>query len=258
MKRTILWGSVAALGSLAALAAACGGGDAAAGKGGAAAPNGAEGVRPNVITHEPCEGARVEALDANNDGKPEVRRVLGEGGRELCRSADLNRDGKPDLFQYYDAQGQIRRREADYNDDGVMNLIEYYEGGKLARRELDTLSQGKIDTWDTFDTATGKITKRERDATGDGRIDQWWVYEGDKITIAMDRNGDGLPDPDATVVMGENGKPAPAVAAGTDAGVPLPDAAAQVSPAPAPSGPLHDAGAHPDGAAPHRATGAKR
>jgi hypothetical protein len=224
------------------------------------ATNGAEGVRPNAITHEPCEGGRVEALDANNDGKPEVRRVLGEGGRELCRSADLNHDGKPDLFQYYDAQGQIRRREADYNDDGVMNLIEYYEGGKLVRRELDTLNQGKIDTWDTFDPATGKITKRERDASGDGRIDQWWSYEGEKVTIAMDRNGDGLPDPESTVVMGDNGKPAPAAPAVADAGTASVDAAAAPAAptAAAPVAPVAPSDAGADAAAPRRNTGAKR
>ena len=26
---------------------------------------------------------------------------------------------------------------------------------------------------------------------GDGKIDQWWAFEGEKTTIAIDRNGDG-------------------------------------------------------------------
>ncbi len=174
-----------------------------------------EGVRSQVIVHEACDeaGNKVEMLDANNDGKPDIKKVS-KGGREVCRITDLNHDGKPDMFEYFDQTGQLRRREADYDDNGIVNSIEYFENGKLVRRELDTTNQGRIDTWDFFDPATGARTKRERDATGDGRIDQWWTYEGQNVTIAMDRNGDGLPDPDATITLGANGQ----VIASTDAG----------------------------------------
>jgi hypothetical protein len=179
----------------------CGGKDGAVGN--AKLP---AGVRSSAIEHEACNerGHRVELVDVNNDGKPDIRRVY-EGDREICRISDLNRDGKPDMFEYYDATGQLRRREADYDDNGIVNAIEYYENGKLVRQELDTTNQGRIDTWDTFDPATGKRTKRERDATGDGRIDQWWTFEGDRVTIAMDKNGDGLPDPDATITVSASG-----------------------------------------------------
>ena len=179
------------------------------------------GVRSSAIEHEACEesGHKVELIDVNNDKKPDIKRVL-SGTQEVCRITDLNRDGKPDMFEYYDQTGQLRRREADYDDNGVVNAIEYYEGGKLVRRELDTTNQGRIDTWDFFDPASGKRIKRERDATGDGRIDQWWSYEGEKVTIAMDRNGDGHPDPESTVVLGgsSGAPPAPLAAATPDAG----------------------------------------
>ncbi len=167
-----------------------------------------DGVRSQVIEHEPCDeaGNKVEMLDANNDGKPDIKRVL-KGGREICRITDLNHDGKPDMFEYYDQTGQLRRREADYDDNGIVNSIEHYEGGKLVRRQLDTTNQGRIDTWDFYDPATGARTKRERDANGDGRVDQWWTYEGnDRVTIAMDRNGDGQPDPDSQITLGANGQ----------------------------------------------------
>jgi hypothetical protein len=183
------------------------------------------GVRSQVIEHEACDesGNKVEMLDANNDGKPDIKKVT-KGGREICRITDLNHDGKPDMFEYYDQTGQLRRREADYDDNGIVNSIEFFENGKLVRRELDTTNQGKIDTWDFFDATTGARTKRERDATGDGKIDQWWTYEGQAVTIAMDRNGDGQPDPDATIMLGANGQ------AVTDAGV-----AAAPPPPPAPT-----------------------
>jgi hypothetical protein len=195
-----------------------------------------EGVRSQVIEHEACDeaGNKVELLDANNDGKPDIRKVW-KGGREICRITDLNHDGKPDMFEYFDATGQLRRREADYDDNGVVNSIEHYENGKLAQRELDTTNQGRIDTWDFFDPATGARTKRERDATGDGKVDQWWTYEADRVTIAMDRNGDGQPDPDATVVLGSNGQP---VADARDGGA-ASDAGA--APPPPPAAPLEAA-----------------
>ncbi len=197
---------------------------------GPTAPRAADSVRSTAIIHESCEpsGRRVVKTDVNGDGKTDITKVF-EGSQELCRFSDLNRDGKPDLYQYFDSAGQLRRREADFDDNGVMNLIEIFEGGKLVRRELDTTNQGRIDTWDTFDPATGKIVKRERDATSDGRIDQWWTFEGDRVTIAMDRNGDGEPDPEATVTVG-GAPPDPGVA-------PPPPTAA---PTTAPSGPTLD------------------
>lgn len=192
-----------------------------------------DGVRSGVIEHEACDesGNKVETLDTNNDGKPDIRRVF-KNGKEVCRISDLNKDGKPDMFEYYDAQGQLRRREADYDDNGIVNAIEYYENGKLVRRELDTTNQGRIDTWDYFDPATGNRIKRERDANGDGRIDQWWTYEGDKVSIAMDRNGDGQPDPDSVITLGASG----AVISG-DGGTATAADAAPAPPPPAPSAP---------------------
>lgn len=219
--------SLAGMGVLAVTAGAGCGGDTASGVANAKLP---EGVRSQVIEHESCDesGNKVEMLDANNDGKPDIKRVS-KGGREICRITDLNHDGKPDMFEYYDQTGQLRRREADYDDNGIVNSIEHFENGKLVRRELDTTNQGKIDTWDFFDPTTGARTKRERDATGDGRIDQWWTYDGEKVTIAMDRNGDGLPDPDSAITLGAGGQVV------TDAGTAA--AAPSAAPSAAPAAP---------------------
>lgn len=211
----------------------CGGG--ASGVSDAKLPNG---VRSSAIEHEACDesGNKVDVLDANNDGKPDIKRVT-KDGREVCRITDLNHDGKPDMFEYFDEAGQLRRREADYDDNGVVNSIEIYQAGKLVRRELDTSNQGKIDTWDTFDPNTGAPLKRERDSTGDGRVDQWWTYDGDKVSIAMDRNGDGLPDPDSTVVLGGAGGSTPSDAgalAMADAGATDASATPPLAPPPPP------------------------
>jgi hypothetical protein len=177
---------------------ACGGGS-DSGTAGAKLP---EGVRSTEVEHEACSegGHRVEALDANGDGKPDLKKVY-DGAREVCRISDLNHDGTPDLYEYYDKSGQLRRREADYDGSGVVDSIDYYENGKLVRRDLDLTGQHKIDTWDFFDPGTGKLARRERDTTGDGRVDQWWTYQGDKVTIAFDKNNDGKPDPNDTMEL---------------------------------------------------------
>jgi hypothetical protein len=243
--------AVAVLGGAGVSAAVGCGNDSASGVANAKLP---DGVRSQVIEHEPCDesGNKVEMLDANNDGKPDIKRVS-KGGREICRITDLNHDGKPDMFEYYDQTGALRRREADYDDNGIVNSIEHFENGKLVRRELDTTNQGKIDTWDFFDPATGARTKRERDATGDGKIDQWWTYAGEKVTIAMDRNGDGLPDPDTTITLGAGGQvesdagtAASAPVATTPAAAPPPPTLSMPSPnsepAPPVTPPSQDAG----------------
>jgi hypothetical protein len=189
-----------------ALAAACGSSETPAAKGDPQAPV-AQSAPP--LKHEPCEDSmgQVDALDVNGDGKPDLKRIVNKAsGQEVCRVADLNHDGKPELYSYYDASGQLRRREAMYEASDAISAIEYYEGGKLVRRELDTSGQRRVDVWDTFDPATGKRIKRERDTNGDGKVDQWWTWDGDKLTISMDKNGDGQPDPDATLVTGPNGQ----------------------------------------------------
>lgn len=244
---------------ISATALGCGGGDSGVGK--AKLP---EGVRSQTIEHEACNesGHKVETVDVNNDGKPDIRRVY-DGAQEVCRISDLNRDGKPDMFEYYDKTGQLRRREADYDDNGIVNAIEIYENGKLVRAELDTTNQGKIDTWDTFDPVTGKRVKRERDATGDGRVDQWWTYNGDQVTIAMDKNGDGLPDPESVITLGASGQAIPTPEPGATAAPPPPAppepspvASSPTSPSAGPSdlSPSGDAGV----ATPPKRGGAKR
>jgi hypothetical protein len=175
----------------------------------------ASGVRSTEIVHEPCSGGGTQE-DANSDGKADIQHVV-QGGREVCRSADVDFDGKPDLYTYYDASGQTRRRETDLDGNGVPNMVDSYEGGKLAVRELDTQNFGKIDTWEIFDRATGKRARRERDLNGDGRIDQWWNWDGEQVTIASDRNEDGLPDPESVLIWGPNGLATPAAMASASA-----------------------------------------
>jgi hypothetical protein len=185
----------------------CGGGDMAS------SPKVAQATaRPEDLDHESCgaAGERAESLDTNGDGKPDITRYFDRSGHEECRVVDLNRDGKPDMYEYFDDGGRVRRREFCYDDSGSVNAIEFYEQGKLSRREYDISGRHRVDTWDWFDPSaqvdakTGRPahpTRRERDTKGDGYVDQWWTWDGDRLTIAIDRDGDGKPDPAATLVF---------------------------------------------------------
>jgi hypothetical protein len=193
---------------------------------------------PKELEHEKCDASmgRVEALDADHDGKPELKQIFEKStGRELCRIADLNHDGKPDMYEYYNADGTLRRREGAYESADAISEVQIFENGKLVRRERDTTGQRKIDTWDTYDPGTGKLIKRERDTHGDGKVDQWWTFEGDKITIAIDKNGDGQPDPNETITVGLDGK---AISAPSSTGGGSSDAGAAYIPPPPPPPPV--------------------
>jgi hypothetical protein len=199
---------------LGVLVVACGSGQPAVGD--AKTPGATPGT---ALVHEDCSesGNKVETLDTNGDGKPDIRRVFNKGsGREICRIVDLNHDGKIDMYEYYDGSGNVRRREYCYDDSGQVNAIEYYDAGKLSKREYDTTGLHKIDTWDWFDTSaptdakTGRPvhpTRRERDVTGDGHTDQWWTWSGDNVSVAVDNDGDGKPDPTSTITLDKTGQP---------------------------------------------------
>lgn len=206
-----------------------------------AAASGGPVARSETIEHQACDlsGAHVESLDTNGDGRPDIRRAYDGSHHELCRAVDLNSDGRIDLYEYFDGAGAVRRREFCYGDTGEVNAVEIYQGGKLTQRSYDTTGQHKIDTWDWFDPGTAIDAKtgrpvhparRERDLMGAGSVNQWWTWNGDQVTISTDRNGDGTPDPDSTVVLGggdDGGGAGPPVApaaqvgdGGSEGGVP--------------------------------------
>lgn len=153
-----------------------------------------------AIVHEDCDIASGQKTDVNGDGRPDIT-VVRSGATEVCRAVDLNFDGKIDAWVYRDGSGQVRRRESDYDRDGRVDEISTYQGGLLKEQHRATTLGGKLDTWHFFQA--GKLVRTERDSDGDAIIDQWWEYPSpDKPEcplIHSDVDGDGRPDPGATV-----------------------------------------------------------
>jgi hypothetical protein len=158
--------------------------------------------RDTRIIHEECpvDESGVVAEDVNGDGRPD-RRTVSERGRVVCRSLDFNFDGLVDAWIYFDAAGKVRRRESDYDRDGRIDEVASYKDGALVERDRATTLSGKLDTWQHYQN--GKVASAERDSNGDEYVDQWWEYpeqrSADCPLIHSDVNGDGRPDPGATV-----------------------------------------------------------
>ena len=158
--------------------------------------------RDTRIVHEECpvDESGVLAEDVNGDGRPD-RRTVSEEGRVVCRALDFNFDGVVDAWVYFDSAGKVRRRESDYDRDGRVDEVAIYKDGMLVERDRATTLSGKLDTWQHYQN--GKVAGAERDSNGDEYVDQWWEYpdqrSADCPLIHSDVNGDGRPDPGATV-----------------------------------------------------------
>jgi hypothetical protein len=131
--------------------------------------------RDTRIVHEECpvEDSGVVAEDVNGDGRPD-RRTVSENGHVRCRGLDFNFD---------------------------VDEVAVYANGVLSERQRATTLSGKLDTWQHYQN--GKVASAERDSNGDEYVDQWWEYpeqrSADCPLIHSDVNGDGRPDPGATV-----------------------------------------------------------
>lgn len=193
------WTTAGALGLLVPFGVTCGGSNGSAEH----ADGSAHGTaRYTLVTHESCaiDGPEAVPVDVNGDGKPDVITVF-EGGRKVCEWLDFNFDGVCDTWVYFTPSGQVRRREVDYDRDGRIDETTNFAGDRIQDRQRATTLAGKIDTWQYF--KHGQLTRAERDTNGDGIVDQWWEYPRPAAMacplIHSDIDGDGRPDPGATV-----------------------------------------------------------
>ncbi len=145
-------------------------------------------------------GKRVESLDLNRDGRPEIwklyeKKIVGCSRVEVltCQVLDLNLDGRKDLWIYFDSQGSRAREELDLDADGRIDLVTTRRGDGLSTKALDTNFDGRADTWQHSRKDVIEQVWRDRDS--DGRVDVWEHYQAGQLhRIGYDRDGDGKPE----------------------------------------------------------------
>lgn len=158
--------------------------------------------RDTHLVHEDCPvaGPGSTAEDINGDGRPD-RRTASVESRPRCRAMDFDFDGVVDAWVYLDEAGKLRRRENDFDRDGNVDEVSLYSAGVIVEQQRATARALQLDTWHYY--RAGKLARSERDSNGDDYIDQWWEYPdqraGDCPLIHSDVDGDGRPDPGATV-----------------------------------------------------------
>ena len=188
--------------------------------------------RDTKILHEPCDlnSASAEKHDVNRDGRADLT-IVRNGKSEVCRGVDLNFDGVIDAWVYKDKAGKERRRESDFDRDGRIDEVAIYQAGELVEKRRATSLAGRFDTWHFF--KHGELVRTERDADGNSFVDQWWEYAKDRSKdcplIHSDVDGDGKPDPGATVDVCQEDEYAPAPMDDAEASAP---GAPEAEPAP--------------------------
>lgn len=153
----------------------------------------------------PGPGYDLTEYDTSGDEVADVRKLfktMGEGSLSrlvlVCREADLNGNGSKDIVRFYTDEGRPKREEADRNFDGRIDEITRFSDGRISLQELDTTSDGVIDTKIFYEE--GQPVRAERDMKakstgGEWRPDRWEYYaDGQLVRIGVDLNGDGKVD----------------------------------------------------------------
>lgn len=86
----------------------------------------------------------VEAIDLNNDGRPDVRKYIIKG-REVCRETDLDFDGDPDTIVVADAGRRVSWTGSDFDGDGRCDHVEVRVDGVPKHVLLDLDHDGHPD-----------------------------------------------------------------------------------------------------------------
>lgn len=161
--------------------------------------------------------------DANNNGRIDTWTEM-DGARPIRSRIDRNEDGVVDRWEYYDDRGGvskvgISRAHRDRPDAWAYANRE----GRLERIEVSsTADEARIDRWEYYappppGASEGALVRVEEDTNTDGRKDTWQTYESGALkTAEYDETGDGRPDRRLTYrgvelvsiesAPGENGK----------------------------------------------------
>jgi hypothetical protein len=221
-------------------AGACGGG---AKEAGSKLARGNEDLHIPTVNPELCDpkGKKVALYDLNQDGKPDVWKLMAEKEQKgttvdilTCKEVDLNHDGKKDYVAQYDEAGNLILEEYDFDFDGHFDARIYFDkktGKKYLVERMSGFGESP-DIWEKYG-ADEKLETVRRDRNGDGNPDYWEQYQAGQLDkILFDDDFDGKVD------RKEEAHPERDIGVAATATAPLDEAAAPASaPASAPAKP---------------------
>lgn len=147
------------------------------------------------------EGGRVVTYDLDRDRKVTIDmwKVYRKDGTVSCREMDLNFDGKRDQIVFYYGDGASPREIwQDQDFDGKFDIVLHLRADRsLAQVELDTNSDGKMDTWKHYRLNADKknnVFRVARDRDHDGYKDYWERYDENGNIEEVSWNDEGSKD----------------------------------------------------------------
>lgn len=161
-------------------------------------PAPARAVQPSYDTYT---GRLIQlSADQNGDGRIDQWTYL-EGTRPIRGEKDSDNDGRIDRWEYFGPQGELLmigtsslndgvedtwtwvtltngegRVDLSSGRDRVINRHEYYAGKALARVELDTNADGRIDRWDRYEDGVLREARFDTSFQA-GRPDRRLLYD---------------------------------------------------------------------------------
>jgi antitoxin component YwqK of YwqJK toxin-antitoxin module len=136
---------------------------------------------------------RILRQDRNSDGRTDVTTWIAAGVRRR-QTQDTNFDGRDDLFYTFNEAGLLAKAEVDTRHDGKINLIRIFADGHPLKDQLDSNNDGLLDTIVDYDG--GRMVHQTRDENQDGRpdIQFWFDQEERRRKVESDSDFDGRID----------------------------------------------------------------
>lgn len=146
---------------------------------------------PDLTNADTAE--RILRQDRNNDGRPDVTTWLVAGVRKR-QTQDTNFDGRDDLTFTFNAEGLLAKAEVDTRHDGKINLIRTFDGEVPLNDRLDSNNDGHLDT--TVDYEKGRMVRQTRDKNEDGQPDLlfWFDRQEQRRKVESDSDFNGSID----------------------------------------------------------------
>jgi len=114
--------------------------------------------------------------------------------KPFVQTVDANQDGKNELRIFYNTGGETESIEKDVSMDGRMDTFQRYKDQRLVSVEKDTNDDGEIDTKISYDS--GRQTYALRDRDHDGRFEMTHRYDRPPWTWVAELDSDGSGDVD--------------------------------------------------------------